>query len=109
MLLKKLNNATDVDISNLAAKRDFIALKVEFDKLDIIKLVNVPTSLNNSKTKVDDLDFAKLKTLPADLKKISDVVDTKSFKNTKINRLKTKVNNLEKKNPNVTTLIHINQ
>ena len=97
MLLKKLNNPTDVDISNLAAKRDFIALKAEFDKLDIIKLVNVPTSLNNSKTKVDDLDFAKLKTLPADLKKISDVVDTKSFKNTKINRLKTKVNNLEKK------------
>ena len=97
MLLKKLNNPTDVDISNLAAKRDFIALKAEFDKLDIIKLVNVPTSLNNSKTKVVDLDFAKLKTLPADLKKISDVVDTKSFKNTKINRLKTKVNNLEKK------------
>ena len=41
---------------DLAAKKDFIALKTEIDKLDIAKLVNVPTSLNNLKTKVDDLD-----------------------------------------------------
>ena len=31
----------------------FIALKAEIDKLDINKLVNVSTSLNNLKTKID--------------------------------------------------------
>ena len=35
--------------SNLAFKRDFIALKPEVEKLDINKLVNVPTGLNNLK------------------------------------------------------------
>ena len=48
---KYLDHATDVDTSGLAAKKEFFALKV--DKLDINKLTNVPTSLNNSKTKVD--------------------------------------------------------
>ena len=38
--------------------------------MDIKKLGNVPTSLNNLKVKVDDLDFGILKTVPADLKKI---------------------------------------
>ena len=65
MLLKKeLDHASGVDTSDLAAKKDFIALKAEVDKLDINKHVNVSTSLNNSKTKVDDLDVGKLKTLP---------------------------------------------
>ena len=40
-------------------KIDFIALKAEVDKLDINKFVNVPTSLNNSNTKVDDLNVSK--------------------------------------------------
>ena len=47
-------------------------MKVEVDKLDIYKLVNLPPSLNNLKTKVDDLDVVKLKTVPIDLKKLSD-------------------------------------
>ena len=45
-------------------------MKVEVDKLDVNKLVNLPTSWNNLKTKVDDLDTGKLKTVPVDLKKI---------------------------------------
>ena len=53
---KKLDYATGVDTSDLATKKDFIALKAEVDKLDINKLVNVPTSSNNLKPKVDDLD-----------------------------------------------------
>ena len=57
MLLKKLEHATGIDTSDLAAKKDFIALKAEVDKLDINKLTNVPTSLNNLKTEVDDLDI----------------------------------------------------
>ena len=56
-------------------------MKAEVDKLDINKLVIVPTSLNNLKTKVLDLDVGKLKTFPVDLKIISDVVDNKVVKN----------------------------
>ena len=106
---KELKHATGVDTSDLAAKKDFIALKAEVDKLDINKLTNVPTSLNNLKTKVDDLDVDKLKTVPVDLKKLSNVVDNEVVKNTKFSTLKAKVNNLEKKIPDATTLIHINQ
>ena len=84
-------------------------MKAEVDKLDGNKLVNVSTSLNNLKTKVDVLDVSKLKTVPVYLKKISDVVDNEVAKNTKFNTVKTKVNNLEKKIPDATTLIHINQ
>ena len=109
MLLKKLGHAIGVDTSHLAAKKIFIALKAEADKLDINKLVNVPASLNNLKTKVGDLDVCKLKIVTVDLKKINGVVDNEVVKNTKFNALKTKVNSLEKKIPDATTLIHINQ
>ena len=67
---KKLDHTTGVDTFDLVAKKDFIALKGEDDKLNINKLVNVPTTLNNLKTKVDDLDVGKLKIVPIDLKKI---------------------------------------
>ena len=69
--------------------------------------MNVSTSLNNLKTKVDELDVGKLKTVPIDLKKLSDAVDNDVVKNTKLDTLKT-VYSLEKKIPDVTTLIHIN-
>ena len=46
---KELDHATGVNTSDLAAEKDFIALKVEVDKLDINKLINVPISLNNIK------------------------------------------------------------
>ena len=65
--------------------------------------------MNNLKTQVDDLDVGKLKTAPVDLKQLSDAADNEVFKNTKINTIKTKVNNWEKKIPDATTLIHINQ
>ena len=67
---KKLNHATGVDTSDLAAKKDFIALKADVVKPDINKLLNVPTSLKNLKSKVDDVDVGKLKTVPADIEKI---------------------------------------
>ena len=95
---KELDHATAVDIYDLAASKDFFALKPEVDKLDINKLVNVPTSLSNSKTKAEDLDVDKLKTAPVDLKKLSDAVDNEVVKNTK-------ENNLEKKLSDVTALI----
>ena len=65
-------------------------MKAEVDKLHINKLTNIPTSLNNLKTKVNDLDIGKLKTVPVGLKKLSDVVDNEVIKNTKFNTLKTK-------------------
>ena len=106
---KELDHATGVDTSGLAAKKGFIALKGVFDKRDINKLVNVPTSLNNFKTKVDDLDVGKLKTVPVDLLKLSDVIADKVVNSTKYNTLKTKVNNLEKIILDATIIIQINQ
>ena len=44
-------------------------MKTEVDKLNI-KLLNVPTSLDDLKTKIDDLDLGKVKTVSLDLKKI---------------------------------------
>ena len=72
-------------------------------------MINAPTSFNNLKAKVDDLDVGKLKTPPADVKKLSDVVENEVVKNTKFKTLKIKANYLEKKIPDTTTLIHINQ
>ena len=99
---KELDQATGVDTSDLAAKKDFIALEAEVDKLVFNKVVNVPTSLNNL-TKVDDRNICILKTVPVDLKKLSDVVDNEVVKNTKFSPLKTKVNNLEKNIPDAPT------
>ena len=66
-------------------------MKAKYGKLDINKLVNVPTSLNNLKT-VDDVNVDKLKTVPIDLEKLSDAVDEQVVKNAEFNTLNTKVN-----------------
>ena len=76
-------------------------MKAEVDKLDINKIINFPTNLNNLKTKIDDLYVGKLK--PVDLKKLSDAVDNEVVKNIKFNTLKTKVNGVEEKIPHATT------
>ena len=86
-----------------------VVLKEEVDKLDITKLVNVPASVNNLKTKVDDLYVGKLKTVLVDLKKLSDVGDNEVVKNKKFNTLQKNVNNLINKIVDATNLIHINQ
>ena len=94
VLLKELNDPTSVDTFRLAAKRDFIASKAEVDKLDIDKLVLIPTGLNNLKTKRDDLDVDKLKIVPVDFKTLSDVV----VKNRNFTKRNMTTNNSEKKN-----------
>ena len=48
-------------------------MKAEVYKLDINKLTNVPTSLNNK----NNLDVDKVKIVPVDLKKLSYVADNK--------------------------------
>ena len=68
-------------------------MKAEVDKLNLNKLVNVSTGLDNLKIEVDNLDVGKLKTVPIDLKKLIDlvhnqVVKTQNSLNTKINKLK---------------------
>ena len=109
LLEKELEHATSVDASDLAAKKDFIALKAEVDNLDINNLVSVPTSLNNLKAKANTLDVRKLKTVSVALKNISDVVDKQVAQNTELNTPKKKVNKLDRKTPYAITLIHINQ
>ena len=49
---KELEHATGINTSDLAAEKNFIALKAKIYKLDINKMTNVPTSLNNLKTKM---------------------------------------------------------
>ena len=56
---KKNNHTTGIDTSILDAKKYIIASKAEVGKVDINKLVDVSTSLNNLKTKVDYLDVGK--------------------------------------------------
>ena len=108
MLLKRIRTCYRYCKSGLAAKK-FITLEAVVDKLGIAKLVNIPTNLNNLKTKVNDLDAGKMRTVPIDLKKLSDEVKDEVLKNTKFNTLKTQVNNLKKKIPEAIILILINQ
>ena len=65
--------------------------------------------MNNLYTKVNDLDIVNLKTVPVNLKKLSDVVDNEVVKNSKFSTLNTKVNGLEKKIYDATSIVYINQ
>ena len=61
MLLKKeLGHATGVDTF------DLVALNAKVDGLDISKLVNVQTCLNNVLNKVDDSVTGKMKNFPVE-------------------------------------------
>ena len=103
---KELGHATGVETSDLAAKKHFIALKNEVDKLDVNKLVNAPTTLNNLKLKVDGLDVDKLKTVSIDLEVMQQIMKLLKIQNSTHYRKK---NNLEIKIPDATTLINMNQ
>ena len=59
-----------------------IAFKAKVDKQYMNKLTNVPTRLNNLKTKVDDFDVGKLKTVLVDMRKLRNVVESEVVKNT---------------------------
>ena len=77
---------------------DFIAWKGVVDKLELNKLVNFLTGLDNLRIEVEDLDVDKLKTFPVDLKELGVVVSKEVVKNSKFNKLNSKVSNLEKNN-----------
>ena len=55
-------------------------MKAECDKLDINKLVNVPTRLDNLKIKIVDANVGKLKNFPIDLEILSDVLSKEVVK-----------------------------
>ena len=105
------NAATDVSLKYLSnfwrlLEMPLINCKVEF-KLKWTKYcVLAAASTDNA---IADSDVGNLKTVPEDLKKLSDVADKQVVRNTKFNTLNTKVSNLEKKIPDATTSIHINQ
>ena len=50
-----------------------------------------------------------MKTVTTDFKKLSDVVSKEVAKNTKFNKLDTKVNNLENKTPDASCLVQRNK
>ena len=76
-------------------KKTYLAhLKSDIDKLDIDKLKNVPSGLNNLKSKVSKLDVGKLIPVPFYLIKLSDAVKNDAVKNTEYNELVKKVNNM---------------
>ena len=104
---KELEHATGVDTSGFVAKKDFVAMKVEVDKLDINNLVNVPTNLNSLKIRWFRCWW--IKNCSYRLKKIKWCSRQKSLKKTKFNMLRTKVNKIGKKISEATTLIQINQ
>ena len=80
-------------------------MKAEVDKIDINELVNVPTCLNDLKTKIDDLEVDKFKAVSIDLKKLSDAVRKEVVKKTVYGKPNAKINNLEKKIPDASISI----
>ena len=104
----ELEPTTGIDRFDLAAQIDFVHLKADVYKLDINKLTNVSSSLNNFNTRVNDQDVVKLKTAVG-FKTLCNVVDNRVARNTKFKTLKTKVSNLENKILDTTTLIRINR
>ena len=89
-----LKNATEVDASDFAKSTDLAHLKYDVDKLDTVKLKNVPSYLSHLKSKVDKLDIGKLETTPVDLSKLSNVVKNDVIKKAEYNELVKKVNNI---------------
>ena len=94
-----LKYATGVDTLDFAKKTDLAHLKSDVDKLDIDKLINVPSNLSNLKSKVDKLDVDKL--VSVDLSKLSDVVKNDVIKKYVYNA---KIKNIEDKIPDLTNL-----
>ena len=95
-----LINGTGVDTSNFS-NVDLASLKAEVDKLDVVKLKNVPTNLSSLKIKTDKLDIDKLVPVPVDLSKLSNVVKNDFVKKDVYNA---KFRNIEDKILDITNL-----
>ena len=92
----KRNIKAEVDISNYAAKADI----KNITHIDTSSFV-LKTNLANLKTEIDKLDIDKLVPVPTDLSKLSNVVKNDVVKKTDYN---TKVADIEGKTPDVSNL-----
>ena len=79
-----------VDVSNYATKAYF----KNISNVDTSSFV-LKTNLANLKIEVDKLDIDKIVPVPTDLSKLSDVVKNDVVKKTDYNKLVTKVNNID--------------
>ena len=77
-------------------------LKYNAYKLDIDKLKNVPSNLNNLKSKVYKLDADKLVPVLVDLSKLSDVVKNNVVKRDVLNA---QIKSIEDKMPDITNVV----
>ena len=90
-------------------QRVLLVSKTEIKMRHINESVIFLNGSNNLKTKEDVIDIDMLKILPLDLKNLSDVVVEKFQKKRCIKKLNSKLNNLESRNLDASTLIQINQ
>ena len=77
----------DAETWKFAKKVHLTSLKCEVDKLDIDKLIKVPTHLNSLKSNVDKLDDVKQAPVSVDLGKLSDVVKNNVVKKAEYDEL----------------------
>ena len=82
-------------------KGDLASLKSYVYKLDIDKLKNIPSILNNLKSKVEKLGVDKLVPVPVDQSKLSDVVKSDVVKTDVYNA---KIKNIEDIIPDISNL-----
>ena len=90
-----MKNTTGFNTSSFAKKVDLAKLKSDVDKLDIDKLKNIPTNLNNLKSNVDKIDVDKLIPVPVDLSKLSDVVKHDVVKKTVYDKLVANIDSID--------------
>ena len=79
-----------IDLSNYATKEDI----KDITHVDLSKFA-LKTNLSNLKTVVDKLDIDKLVPVPTDLSKLSNVVKNDVVKKTAYNKLVSKVDNID--------------
>ena len=98
-----LKYATGVDTQYFPKITVLANSKSDGDDLDIDKLKNVPSNLNNLKSKVDKLDVDKLLPVHVDFSKLSEIVNdvvTCSY----VHVYNAKIKDIEDKIPGITNL-----
>ena len=96
-----IKKATRVNTSSFAKQVDLVNIKSNVDKLDIVKLKNVPSNLSSLKSKIDKLDADKLILVSVDLSKLVNVVKNDVVKKDVYNA---KIKNVEDKIPDIANL-----
>ena len=96
-----IKKATRVNASSFAKQVDLVNIKSNVDKLDIVKLKNVPSNLSSLKSKIDKLDADKLILVSVDLSKLINVVKNDVVKKDVYNA---KIKNVEDKIPDIANL-----